>query len=100
MVCGSFSSFTLCIGDKRRLWQDCAYAQIRMRFCCLPMRYVPKSCGLAFIILYVLSVFILAVPFYTPTQPLIRLYFKYKTILFPKLKLFQISIIKCKYKHP
>ena len=29
-----------------------------------------------------------AFPFYTPTKPLIRLYFKYKTILIPKLKIF------------
>ena len=26
MFCGSFSTFTLCTGDKRRLWRDCAYA--------------------------------------------------------------------------
>ena len=42
--------FTLCLGDKRRLWRDCAYVQIRMRFCCSPMQYVLKSCGLAYII--------------------------------------------------
>ena len=29
-----------------------------------------------------------AFPFYTPTKPLIRLYFKYKTVLIPKLKIF------------
>ena len=28
-----------------------------------------------------------AFPFYTPTKPLIRLYFKYKTVLIPKLKI-------------
>ena len=26
-------------------------------------------------------------PFYTPTKPLVRLYFKYKTVLIPKLKI-------------
>ena len=28
-----------------------------------------------------------AFPFYAPTEPLIRLYFKYKTVLVPKLKI-------------
>ena len=39
-------------------------------------------------------------PFYTPTKPLIQLHIKYKTVLFPKLKmisLLKILIIKCKY---
>ena len=36
-----------------------------------------------------------AFPFYTPTKPFRRLYFKYKTALIPLLKIF---IIKCKYK--
>ena len=43
-----------------------------------------------------------ALPFYTPTKPLIQLYFKYKTVLFPKLRIFfifQLCIIKCSYKH-
>ena len=42
-----------------------------------------------------------AFPFCTLTKPFIRLYFKYKTVLIPKLKyLLYIldSIIKCKYK--
>ena len=41
-----------------------------------------------------------AFPFYTPTKPLIRLYFKYKTSLSPKFKIifiFKIFIIKCKF---
>ena len=29
-------------------------------------------------------------PFYTPTKPLIRLYFKYKTVVIPKLKIISI----------
>ena len=29
-----------------------------------------------------------AFPLYTPTKPLIQLYFKYKTVLIPKLKIF------------
>ena len=29
-----------------------------------------------------------AFPFYTPTKPLIRLYFKYKIVSVPKLKIF------------
>ena len=41
-------------------------------------------------------------PFYTPTKPLIWLYFQYKTVLITKLKIFliffKIFIIKCKYK--
>ena len=36
--------FTLCVGEKRRLWRDCAYAKIHMSFCC-----PPKSCWLAYI---------------------------------------------------
>ena len=42
-----------------------------------------------------------AFQFYTPTKPLIQLYFKCKTVFIPKLKtifIFQIFIIKCKYK--
>ena len=31
-----------------------------------------------------------AFPFYTPTKPLIRLYFKYKTVLIPKIKIIYI----------
>ena len=34
-----------------------------------------------------------AFPFYTPTKPLIRLYFKYNTVLIPKLKIFFILVI-------
>ena len=34
-----------------------------------------------------------AFPFYTPTLPLLRLYFKYKTVLIPKLKMFFFYIL-------
>ena len=34
-----------------------------------------------------------AFPFYSPTKPLIRLYFKYKTVLIPTLKIFFIFYI-------
>ena len=50
------------------------------------------------------SLFKLAVPLFrfTPkTKPLKQLYFKYKTVLIPKLKIFfilKIFIIICKYK--
>ena len=39
-----------------------------------------------------------AFSFYTPTKPLIQLYFKYKTVLIPKVEIiviFYIFIIKC-----
>ena len=46
-----------------------------------------------------------AFPFYTPTKPLKRLYFKYITVLIPKLKMYFFYIldinnsVKCKYKN-
>ena len=42
-----------------------------------------------------------AFPFHTPTNPLIPLNFKYKTVIIPKLKIYFYIldiIIKCKYK--
>ena len=33
-----------------------------------------------------------AFPFYTPTKPLIRLYFKYKTVLVPKSKIYFLNL--------
>ena len=41
-----------------------------------------------------------AFSFYTPTKPLIRIYYEYKTVLISELFffIFKIFLIECKYK--